>query len=174
MSCIGAASLDLNQFVPDELKGEVNLRVPSQDDTDKCLDYFARLSEVSRGFFHPHPFDLEHAEHICQNDNPDEFRVFAEYEGKIVGYAWFGISNRFRFPVLGIGISDDFQGRRLGGALMDSLAAEAKRRGLPGLCLTVFKTNERGVKLYTSRGYRIVGEKGEEHVMELEFEKERT
>lgn len=162
--------MDLSRFVPEDLKGEVCLRIPAADDTEKCMDYFTRLGEVSRGFFHPHPFDREHADLICRNDNPEEFRVFAEFEGRIVGYAWFGVSNRFRYPVVGIGISDDFQGKRLGGALMDTLAAEAEHRGLPGLCLTVFKTNERGVKLYASRGYRIVGEKGEEHVMELEFD----
>lgn len=162
--------MDLNDFLPEELRGQVCLRTPVQGDTHKCMDYFSRLGEVSRGFFHPHPFDLEHAELICRDDNPDEFRVFAEHEDRIVGYAWFGVSSRFKLPVLGIGVSDDFQGRRLGGALMDSLAAEARRRGLPGLCLTVFKTNERGVRLYSSRGYRIAGEKGEEHVMELEFD----
>jgi len=172
MSGYGAVSLDLNQFLEDELRGEVVLRVPARDDVEKCLDYFSRLGEASRGFFHPHPFDSEHAELICRSENPEEFRVFAEYGGRIVGYAWFGVSNGFRFPVLGIGVSDDFQGRRLGGALMDALAAEARRRELPGLCLTVFRTNERGVRLYSSRGYRIVGEKGEEHVMELEFGKE--
>lgn len=134
------------------------------------MRYFGSLGEVSRGFFHPHPFDREHAESICSASSPDIYRIVAEAGGEIVGYAWFAPSPMSPYPVVGIGVSDGFQGRGLGGALMDALSAEAVARGLAGLRLTVYKDNERGMRLYTSRGYVVVGEEGRQHVMDLVFD----
>lgn len=159
--------VDLNALLPDELKTVVTLRRVRCDDVERMLRFFESLGDVSRGFFHPHPFDRENAEKICDGSDPDTFRVVAEADGEVVGYAWFGPSSRSPFPMVGIGVSDSFQGRRLGGVLMDALSAEAKHRGLPGLRLTVYKENERGVRLYASRGYRIAGEQGKQHVMDL-------
>lgn len=161
---------DLQRFLPESLRDSVVLRKLRCDDADKIEGYFKSLGEDSRGFFHPHPFDREQAEKICQDTEPGVYRIVAETGGRIVGYAWFSPWNESPMSAVGIGISDDFQGRRLGGALMDALTAEAKARKLPGLVLTVYKTNERGVRLYTSRGYRIVGEQGPQHIMELAFD----
>ncbi len=150
------------------------LRSPGPDDVCAVEAYFETLGEQTRAFFHPHPFDQQHAEHICHPEKePEAFRIVAETAGRIVGYAWFSPSDKSPYPMVGIGISDDFQGKRLGGALMDALIAEAEQRGYAGLRLTVFKENERGVRLYRSRGYHIVGEKGQEHVMDLVFHQEK-
>lgn len=160
---------DLSRFLPDNLKGSVLLRNPCAEDVEAMVRYFESLGDVSRKYFHPHPFDREHAERICLDNNADTFKVVAESDGEIVGYAWFGPSDKSPYPMVGIGVSDRFQGRRLGGALMDVLVHEARLRGLPGLRLTVYKENERAVRLYASRGFRIVGEHGEQHVMDLVF-----
>jgi ribosomal protein S18 acetylase RimI-like enzyme len=161
---------DPSRFLPDELRGSVILRAARCDDVERILDYFESLGETSRGFFHPHPFDRENAERICRDTSHCWYRVVAESDGRIVGFAWFAPWKDHECPVVGIGISDDFQGRRLGGALMDALIAEAKRRGLPGLRLSVYPQNERALKLYTSRGFRIVGQERKEHAMELRFD----
>lgn len=158
---------DLQGLLPAGLRDSVVLREVNCGDIDRMVEYFESLGEQSRGFFHPHPFDREHAEDICRDDNPGAYRVVAEYDGRIVGYAWFNPWKHSPYCTVGIGVSDDFQGKRLGGALMDALEAEARARKLPGLRLTVYKTNERGVRLYASRGYQIVGEEGPQHVMEL-------
>ena len=159
----------MNRFLPEELRGSVDLRSPGPGDEDEVERYFESLGEESRAFFHPHQFDREHAEMMCRDTDPATFRVVAECGERIVGYAWFGPSDKSPYPMLGLAVSDDFQGKRLGGALLDVLIAEARTRKLAGLSLTVYKDNERGVRLYQSRGFRIVGEKGPEHVMELVF-----
>jgi ribosomal protein S18 acetylase RimI-like enzyme len=158
---------DLQGFLPESLRESVVLRELECSDVDRVVGYFESLGEDTRGFFHPHPFDREHAEKICRDDEPGSFRVVAESDGRIVGYAWFSPWSKSPYSTVGIGISDDFQGQRLGGALMDALTAEAKKRNVPGLKLTVYKNNERGIRLYASRGYRIVGEDGAQHVMDL-------
>ncbi len=157
----------MQEFLPEDLRSSVTLRAAGPDDVERMMRYFESLGETSRGFFHPHPFDREHSESICCDTNADTYRVVVVSDDDIVGYAWFGPSSRSPYPMVGIGVSDAFQGRRLGGALMDALTAEARARNLPGLRLTVYKNNERAVRLYTSRGYRIVGEEGKQHVMDL-------
>ena len=156
--------------MPPALKDSVVLREVECGDVERMIEYFDSLGERSRGFFHPHPFDAERAQEICGDKTPGAYRIVAECEGRIVGYAWFNPWKQSPFCTLGIAISDDFQGRGLGGALMDALEAEARARKLPGLRLTVYRTNERGVRLYVSRGYRIVGEEGPQHVMELSLD----
>ena len=163
----------MEQHLPDNLRvAHVVLRRLCPDDVEKMLGYFESLGDDTRAFFHPHDFDLEHAKAICEDTNPDCYRVVAEQDGAIVGYAWFAQAKDWKFPTVGIGISDHCQGKRLGGALMDALRAEAKERGLPGLSLTVYKQNERGIRLYLSRGYKIVGEMGPQHVMDLVIKEE--
>lgn len=162
---------DLQQHLPTSLRDSVILRELECGDVDRVVDYFESLSEASRDFFHPHPFDRMNAEQICRDDAPGPYRIVAECDGRIVGYAWFAPPRDCPYPTVGIAISDDFQGKRLGGALMDALTAEARRRGHAGLRLTVYKTNERGVRLYTARGYKIVGEEGHQHIMDLVFER---
>lgn len=158
---------DLARFLPEQLRPIVTLRPPQPIDEDRILDYFESLGETSRAFFHPHPFDAENARKICQDACSGAYRVIAECGSRIVGYAWFSPFDKHPYPMVGVGVSDDFQGRRLGGALMDVLISEARKRKHKGLGLTVYKNNERGIRLYTSRGFRITGEEGAQHVMEL-------
>lgn len=155
------------RLLPEELRGCVTIRELRRDDVERVVAYFASLGEQSRHFFHPHEFDRENAERICSDTASGSYRIVAECSGRIVGYAWFTPGRDASLATVGIGISDDFQGRKLGGALMDALIAEAASRCFAVLRLTVYKDNERGIRLYTSRGYRIVGEEGPQHVMEL-------
>ena len=156
--------------MPENLRGEVTLREMTADDADLVENYFGRLSEQTVAFFHPHPFDRANAERVAATTAAPNLRIVAVFEGRIVGYAYFEPSRNSEMPTLGIGVSDDFHGKRLGGALMDALAGGAKERGWPGLRLTVFKDNERALRLYLSRGYKIIGDhKGREWLMEMTF-----
>jgi ribosomal protein S18 acetylase RimI-like enzyme len=160
----------LRDLLPPDLRESIVLRELNCGDTDRMMEYFESLGDQSRSFFHPHPFDRQHAEEICSDQATGAYRIVAESNGRIVGYAWFNPWKQSPYRTVGIAISDDFQGRGLGGALMDALEAEARRTQVPGLRLTVYKTNQRGVRLYSSRGYRIVGEEGPQHVMELRLD----
>lgn len=161
-------TIDWNRFLPDDLRAEVTIREVRPQDAQLLVEAFARLSERSVAFFHPHPFDRANAERIAETAGAPNLRLVGVSGGRVVGYAFFEPSDA-DVPVVGIGVADEFQGRKLGGALMDALAAGAKARGWPGLRLTVFKTNERALRLYISRGYRIIGERGEEWIMETRF-----
>lgn len=151
--------------------GDVLVRSPHNDDEEAIMAYFESLGETSRGFFHPHPFDRNHARIICSELDENTYRLVAECGERIIGYAWFGpATDVTNYPTVGIGISDDYQGRGLGAALMVALSGEARIRGYTGLSLTVYKSNLRALRLYESCGYKVVGEMGEQHIMDLLFD----
>jgi RimJ/RimL family protein N-acetyltransferase len=154
-----------------------HLRGLAEDDGDRIYDYFLRLSQKSRDFFHPYAFTREEAEAIARTPaSPRRFYLCAmdpESE-KIMGVVFYGIDQPTGgFPSLGIGIADDSQGKGVGRILMDSAICEAERSGREGLVLTVYKVNLRALSLYASCGFVIEGETetGEEHRMRLTFRK---
>ena len=146
------------------------------DDLDRVLGYFAGLSERSRRSFHPHPFDVPHAERIVHTSaQPDCFRIAAVVGNgdhrRIAGYAFFEDGSEPGRPSVGIGVADEFQGQGIGKALMRALIGEARRRGKSGLRLDVYKENSAAQHLYAQAGFRICGETpdGKQHSMRLDF-----
>lgn len=61
--------------------------------------------------------------------------------------------------ILGILIHPDFRNIGVGRALIEEACEEAKRRGKKKIVLSVFHTNPRGIALYQSLGFDIVGTK---------------
>ncbi len=147
------------------------------DDADLVLKYFSGLSKTTRDFFHPHAFDEAAARAVCQRNDASNYTIMAVTPGnEMIGYAFIGgHPESSELPILGIGIVDAWQGKGVGKALMADLHREAKRRGRPGLRLTVFKTNEKAQALYKRFGYTVTGDKttgpsaGKEIWMECRF-----
>ncbi|MFP3904219.1 MAG: hypothetical protein ACLFWB_08280, partial [Armatimonadota bacterium] len=70
--------------------GRAVLRHITGDDYERVLEYFDGLSELSRKYFCPHPFDEKHARMIVQtSDRTDNVRIGAfanSADGPLVGY----------------------------------------------------------------------------------------
>ncbi len=143
-------------------------------DVDRLAAFFDTLSERSRAWFHPHPFDRATAERIAHGAGASGPRLLAEIDGRMVGYAFADGSP----PVIGLAVGDPWQGRGIGPLLLGRLHAELRRLGRQRVRLTVFKDNERALSLYRSFGYRILGEKtngpsaGLEWIMEADLHAE--
>lgn len=154
---------------------EITVRHLTPDDYERVLTYFEGLSEASRTFFAPHPFDPDHARTVVEtSDMTDTVRLGAfagGAEGPMVGYFYYESREGVRYPTIGCGIIDEYHGKGLGQVLMDCLIAEAKRNGKPGLRLTVNKPNHRALRVYSKYGFRISGraQGGSHHEMELDF-----
>lgn len=152
------------------------LRRARPGDSGRIYDYFARLSPISRAFFHPHPFSVADARRIaCDGTSARIYRLLAldGQTGVVAGYAFYEAAvETGGVPVLGIGIADDYQGAGLGRAMMEALIAEARRTHREGINLTVYKNNARAIALYQSLGFRIVGETADrnQHTMYLRLE----
>jgi GNAT superfamily N-acetyltransferase len=72
-------------------------------------------------------------------------------------------------PEISIGVRRQARGRGIGSALLEALAAEARRAGFAALSLSVERENP-AVRLYERAGYRIVGSSDDEDwVMRLDL-----
>ena len=157
----------------------VVIRYIREDDYERVLRYFGGLSEQSRYYFHPHPFDEASARMIAQtHDGTDVTRLAATADGPdgpMVGYVFYDHPERTH-PHTGLGIIDAYQGQGLGRLLVDAIVGEARRSGKPGLTLSANKPNHRALRLYSEAGFRITGQTpdGSYHEMKLDFEAEKS
>ena len=103
------------------------------------------------------------AAHLSDWPRPGDFGVVAEIDGVAVGAAWarqfmteeqptFFVDDRT--PEVTVGVLDGVRGQGIGMAILQSLQAEAQRRGL-GLCLNVRDTNP-ALRLYERVGFQRV------------------
>ncbi len=72
-------------------------------------------------------------------------------------------------PEVSIGVRAERRGQGIGASLLDALADDARRNGLPGLSLAVETANP-ALRLYLRQGYRIVRSSDEDHVLQLDLE----
>ncbi|MCM8759629.1 MAG: GNAT family N-acetyltransferase [Candidatus Omnitrophica bacterium] len=130
------------------------IRKLRKTDTEKLYKFFNSLSEKTKYFFHPHPFDRKTAENLCSEKKKNVLRYVLIIDDKIAGYGFLWDLHR-DFPSLGICISDDFHGKGLGKILLDYLINFAKSKNKKGLCLTVYNDNEKALNLYKKVGFEI-------------------
>ncbi len=153
--------------------GRVRVRLLRPSDGPMLYEFFGALSEQTRKWFCPHPFDRKTAESIAsQHDDPDKVVFLAVDEGdtRVLGYCFLtGLSKDF--PHLGICVRDDAQNSGLGQLLMRHLEAFAREGGYEGLELLVFKDNPRAQHVYRKCGYRVVADadKGRQYLMRFSF-----
>jgi L-amino acid N-acyltransferase YncA len=113
------------------------IRKLSKKDTEKFYEFFNSLSDKTKYFFHPHPFDRETAEKLCNERDKNTVRFVAIINKKIAGYGFLWNLNN-DFPSLGICISDNYQGKGIGKGLMEYLIDFAKKKNKRGLYPSVF------------------------------------
>ncbi len=115
------------------------------------------LSRETTARFLPHLYDAETLEPLLyRSERGDDFALGVFQNDRIVGYFFLHHFKR-SFPLLGIGILDDFQGAGLGRQMMRLLIDEAMKNGNDGIDLTTLPANNRAFKLYLSVGFRHIG-----------------
>lgn len=92
---------------------------------------------------------------------PGDLGILAELVDKPVGAAWlrilgvddpgYGFIDE-RTPEVSIGVAEERRGKGIGGALLEALAASARRAGHAALCLSVATLNP-AVALYERHGF---------------------
>ena len=60
-------------------------------------------------------------------------------------------------PWLGIGVSEAYKGKGMGGKLMEYIIGYARERGMGGILLTTHMANIRAQALYRRFGYAYLG-----------------
>lgn len=136
----------------------VDVRPLTSRETAGLARFAASLSPASRAFFLPHDYDdATLARHVARNARGSDLSLVTAAGPEIVGYAFLWEFD-LRFPLLGLGVADTWQGRGLGSRLLDLLINEARAADREGIELTTVPANISARHLYESRGFRVAGE----------------
>ena len=157
------------------LSGEqITIRLLEPADAPKLITYFDNLSEQTKHYFSPHPFDSASVQHICDTLNPNQLvRLVATSidNQKIIAYVLLlpgaSPSDTARYQELGIrlqpetdysfapSIADTYQSRGLGGHLLQKAIAIAQATAKNRVILWggVQASNERAVRYYQKYGF---------------------
>ena len=137
---------------------EVEVRPLSAREIAGLARFNAALSASSRALFLPHAYDeTTLTRQVARHTRGEDLSLVVAEDERIVAYAFLWEYDR-SFPLLGLGVADAWQGRGLGGALLDRLVAAAVVAARDGIELTTVPHNTRARSLYESRGFRVAGE----------------
>lgn len=119
-----------------------------------ALQQFNReLSEPSRRWFLPHPYDDDTLRRALERSEAGDDLVLGLFDGpRIVGYFFLWYVRR-RVPLLGIGLVDGFQGQGLGRPLLELLIEQGREAGGEAIELTTMLDNDRAYALYEKCGF---------------------
>lgn len=132
--------------LPDGLS--VTLRPMNRDDQYALYSFFINLADDDRRYLRNVVTDRKLIEKWARNLNYDKvLPILAEYEGRIVAnatlhYQTFGWGRHV--AEIRVTVAPDFQGRRLGAALIDELTALAAKHNVKKLLARIV-TNREGV-----------------------------
>jgi ribosomal protein S18 acetylase RimI-like enzyme len=98
----------------------------------------------------------------------DEVYVY-EQEGCAVGWLWLDQSSRQSAHIRHIQVEQDHWGQGLGRQILEDAIAMARASGRHTITLTVTKSNDRALSLYTHLGFVKVEDQGARQRMSLAF-----
>lgn len=132
-----------------------------QEDADGLLEFYLDLDDEVNWYYRPfgNVTKLAIVEHLRTADAGETIALGLLQEGatpRIVGHAFISETGGER-PSFGIGLHQQAIGGGWGRRLMTACLAEADRRGLPLVTLTVLETNFRAIPLYESLGFVRTG-----------------
>ncbi len=136
----------------------VTYRKLQRGDERKLMQFNDELSEESRRLFTPHKYDEQTIGRLIERAERGEDLIYIALDGdRIIGYFFLWWYNT-PFPVLGIGILDDYQGLGLGKQMMERLLEDAKCAGCDAVELTTALDNKHAYALYEKVGFKCLGE----------------
>ena len=121
-----------------------NLTIRTLVDVDvpKISAFFEGLSEASRYFYHPYPFDQGAVTKIAEELHNSSCVHIGAFSGeKLVGHVWYRGGGEDGYPGLGVAVVDALHNRGIGQKLMGQIEDSARERGERGLALTCYREN---------------------------------
>ena len=148
---------------------DFSIREVRREDADFLSEMLYDAATWGRGPDHPLPEEVlsrpEIAVYLDGWGRPGDQGLIAENGTREpVGAAWYRLFSQqthgFGFvnaetPEITIAVREDVRGRGIGSALLDSLIARARERGLPALSLSVEPDNP-ALRLYERAAFRVV------------------
>jgi ribosomal protein S18 acetylase RimI-like enzyme len=128
-------------------------------DVEALPRFHESLSESTRRRFTPHAYDPATIGGYLKRSRAGEDLIFVAVTppGEIIGY-FFLWEFQSPIPLLGIGLTDGWQGEGLGRQMMELLIDQARKADRDGIELTTMPDNERAFGLYQACGFRYLGD----------------
>ena len=110
-----------------------------------------------------YPIDIEKETNLMQefDESQNSLLLVAEHEGELIGNIDLTGNKRskmFHTAMLGMGIKEEYQNQGLGRILIESAIAWAKNNdALKLIWLDVYASNDGGIHLYKSTGFKVSG-----------------
>ncbi len=137
------------------------IRTADEQDVDRLTEHFTALSYSARyNRFMGTVSNLSRIAFDClMNRKPDRFTLIAEVRHEaqeaVIGEASYAVESRTGLGEFAISISDAWQNRGLGSALLSALQSRAVSLGYFGLYGETFKTNDQMKALARKAGFAV-------------------
>jgi len=134
----------------------VTIRPFEKGDRQMVSDFFDAMGGESRAFFDRGGSNKKNGLKMWDGDNSNKADFAAMYGGQMIGYLFLFDLDK-GVPWLGIGVSDEWKGKRLGRMLMRHAEDYCRELGKGGILLMTHVANLRGQGLYIRMGYEHIG-----------------
>ncbi len=136
----------------------VYYRKLQKGDEQALVRFNNELSEHSRNLFMPHSYDADTLKKVIERAENGHDLVYIALDGdRVIAYFFLWWVDT-PFPVLGIGILDEYHGQGLGRQIMNRLIDDAKQAGCDAIELTTALDNKIAYSLYERVGFKCLGE----------------
>ena len=122
----------------------IRLREADREDLEAVI-------AMSQAIFHDNPDDARSMTHKAF-ESKDRVQYIALLDNQPVGMASV-FTEEGEAWIFGLGILPGYQGKGLGGEMLDQLIARTKGRGIGNIAIEVDSTNESAFHLYTKHGF---------------------
>ena len=122
----------------------IRLREADREDLEAVID-------MSQAIFHDSPDDAR-SWALRAFESKDRVQYIALLENQAVGMASV-FTEEGEAWIFGLGILPGYQGKGLGGEMLDQIIARTKGRGIENIAIEVDSTNESAFHLYTKHGF---------------------
>jgi len=139
-----------------DIDRDVRIREFTMADKELVRDFFDQMGGETMAFFNRGDGNRKTAMGFFDGGMKNTLFWLAEYEGKMVGYVFIW-DMASMIPWLGIAVSEDMKGKKLGRRLMKRAADTAVSEGKGGILLTCHLANARAQALYERCGYIRMG-----------------
>ena len=133
------------------------IRTFEKGDKQRVEDFFAQMSGEARFFFNANGYNQKNAMRFFgEKGDPNTIRWLALSEGRMVGYVFLWDLDK-KIVSLGVAVSEDFKGKKLGEKLINTAKDWCKENEKGGIILTTHPANTRAQMLYYKCGFRFMG-----------------
>ena len=138
--------------------GACQIRPIRPDDASRLVETFHRLSAetIYRRFFTARShLTAAEAEHFATVDHDDRVALVATVDDQVVGVARYERLAAGDEAEVAFVVEDAYQGRGIGSALLEQLAAAARDRGIRRFVAEVLPGNRTMVAVFIDAGYEV-------------------